>query len=111
MSFFGLKNRALVAGGAGFLGSHLCDRLLGEGGEVFCVDNFVTGRPANITHLLEQPGFHLIEADVSERVPDIRVDEVWNLACPASPPRYQADPVFTMMTSVVGTANALELAP
>lgn len=104
-----LFKRILVTGGAGFLGSHLCDRLIAEGSEVFCLDNFVTGRRSNIAHLLHHPRFHLIEHDVREAFPDLRVAEVWNLASPASPPRYQADPVFTMMTNVVGTRNALEL--
>lgn len=101
--------RILVTGGAGFLGSHLCDRLIAEGSEVFCLDNFVTGRLQNVDHLLANPRFHVIEHDVCDPLPDVAVSEVWNLASPASPPRYQADPVFTMMTNVVGTRNALEL--
>ena len=102
--------RALVTGGAGFLGSHVCDRLIGEGVEVICIDNFLTGRRANIHHLLRSPKFSLIEADISEYLPDEDVDEVWNLACPASPPSYQADPVQTMLTSVIGTKKCLDLA-
>jgi UDP-glucuronate decarboxylase len=105
-----VQKLALVTGGAGFLGSHLCERLLREGREVICVDNFRTGRLANIEHLLDEPAFTLIDRDVCDGLPDVAPAEVWNLACPASPPRYQVDPIFTMMTSVVGTRNALELA-
>ena len=101
---------ALVTGGAGFLGSHLCDRLLDDGWRVTCLDNLLTGRLDNISHLLGNPHFEFVEGDVCESVPDINVDEIWNLACPASPPRYQADPVHTMLTSVLGARNCLELA-
>jgi UDP-glucuronate decarboxylase len=101
--------RCLVTGGAGFLGSHLCDRLLADGHEVICLDNFVTGSRANIAHLVGRPDFTLVEHDV-ERPFDIAAERIFNLACPASPPRYQADPVRTTRTSVMGAINALDLA-
>lgn len=101
---------ALVTGGAGFLGSHLCERLLEENARVVCVDNLQTGRLINIRHLLGRPNFEFIDADICAGVPDIDVDEIWNLACPASPPRYQKDPVHTLLTSVLGARHCLELA-
>jgi UDP-glucuronate decarboxylase len=101
----------LVAGGAGFVGSHLCDELLASGNRVICVDNFQTGSHRNVLALENHPDFRLIEADICEPLAsDEPVDQVYNLACPASPPQYQADPVHTMMTSVVGTGNLLRLA-
>jgi UDP-glucuronate decarboxylase len=100
---------ALVAGGAGFLGSHLCDRLLSEGRKVVCLDDLSTGSQANIAHLSGNADFDFIEADVLAPV-KIAADEIYNLACPASPRRYQADPVRTMKINVIGTLNLLELA-
>ena len=103
--------RVLVAGGAGFIGSHLCDALLAEGCSVAVVDNFCTGRAENLRHLERDPRFSVIRADVIDRLPmSLRVDTIFNLACAASPPHYQADPVHTMLTSVVGTRNLLALA-
>jgi len=104
-----IKKRVLIAGGAGFLGSHLSERLLGQGYEVFCLDNFYTGNRANIAALLEYPSFTLIEKDVCSSV-DVEVDEIYNLACPASPVHYQSDPVQTIRTNVLGAINMLELA-
>ena len=104
------KRTALVTGGAGFLGSHVCGRLLDEGATVVCIDNMWTGRLANIAPLLPHPNFTLIEADVCDGLPQHPIDEIWNLACPASPPSYQSDPVRTMMTNVLGMRNCLELA-
>lgn len=101
---------ALVAGGSGFLGSHLCDHLIEDGYRVICLDNFCTGRLSNISHLLGDDKFELLSADICDVLPSMEVDEVWNLACPASPPRYQIDPVHTMLTSVVGTKNLLDIA-
>lgn len=102
---------ALVAGGAGFVGSHLCDELLAQGFAVICVDSLLTGRTSNIRPLENHPHFSFIEQDVVEALTiDAPLDRVYNLACPASPPHYQADPVHTMMTSVVGTRNLLALA-
>lgn len=101
--------RVLVTGGAGFLGSHLCERLLGEGHEVICVDNFFTGRRGNISHLLTDPRFEVIRHDVTFPL-FIEVDEIYNLACPASPIHYQHDPVQTTKTSVHGAINMLGLA-
>ena len=101
--------RILVTGGAGFIGSHLCKRLLNEGNYVICLDNFFTGRKRNIETLLPNPNFELVEHDIIEPI-DIRVDEIYNLACPASPPHYQYDPIKTMKTSVIGIINMLELA-
>lgn len=101
--------RILVTGGAGFIGSHLCERLLGEGNEVLCLDNFFTGRRENIFHLLDNPRFELIRHDVTEPIL-LEVDQIYNLACPASPVHYQYNPVKTVKTSVMGTINMLGLA-
>ncbi|MBZ9677596.1 UDP-glucuronic acid decarboxylase family protein [Mesorhizobium sp. ES1-1] len=101
----------LVAGGAGFLGSHLCDTLLDSGHSVICVDNFLTGRLENISSLLGRPRFRLVEQDVCQPIAlEGPVDRIVNMACAASPPRYQADPIHTTRTCVVGTLNLLELA-
>jgi len=101
--------RILVTGGAGFIGSHLCERLLGEGNEVLCLDNFFTGRRENIFHLLDNPRFELLRHDVTEPVL-LEVDQIYNLACPASPVHYQFNPVKTVKTNVMGTINMLGLA-
>ena len=101
--------RSLVAGGAGFIGSHLCERLLDSGREVICVDNFFTGRRSNVAHLLDDPNFELIRRDVIEPL-YVEVDEIFNLACPASPVHYQHDPIHTLKTSVIGAFNLLGLA-
>jgi UDP-glucuronate decarboxylase len=102
---------ALVAGGAGFLGSHLCDRLVDDGFRVICLDNFKTGSLDNLRSLARESRFSLIEADVTEPLPaGLRADRIYNLACPASPPHYQDDPVHTLLTSVLGMRNLLELA-
>ena len=98
-----------MTGGAGFLGSHLCERLLAEGAEVLCVDNFFTGRRSNVTHLLGNPNFELMRHDVTFPL-YVEVDEIYNLACPASPIHYQLDPVQTTKTSVHGAINMLGLA-
>ncbi|KJR40715.1 nucleoside-diphosphate-sugar epimerase [Candidatus Magnetoovum chiemensis] len=103
------EKRILVTGGAGFLGSHLCERLLNEGNEVICVDNFYTGRKRNIEHLICNPYFDLIRHDVCFPL-YVEVDEIYNLACPASPVHYQFDPVQTTKTSVHGAINMLGLA-
>ncbi len=101
--------RILVTGGAGFLGSHLCERLLSEGNDVICVDNLFTGSKENIRHLLNNPYFEFIRHDITEPL-FLEVDEVYNLACPASPPYYQSDPIKTAKTSVYGAMNMLGLA-
>ncbi|MET0576777.1 MAG: UDP-glucuronic acid decarboxylase family protein [Mesorhizobium sp.] len=103
------SRRILVTGGAGFLGSHLCERLLAEGHRVLCLDSFATGHTRNIRHLLRNPAFTLVRHDVVEPFA-AEVDEIYNLACPASPPDYQADPVHTTKTNVLGALNLLELA-
>jgi UDP-glucuronate decarboxylase len=105
----GQNKRVLVTGGAGFLGSHLCERLLAEGCEVLCVDNFFTGRRANVAHLLGNPLFELMRHDITFPL-FVEVDEIYNLACPASPIHYQFDPVQTTKTSVHGAINMLGLA-
>ena len=99
----------LVTGGAGFIGNHLCRRLLNEGNYVICLDNFFTGLKRHIEDMLDNPNFELIEHDIIEPI-DIEVNQIYNLACPASPPHYQYDPVKTMKTSVLGIINMLELA-
>jgi UDP-glucuronate decarboxylase len=101
--------RILVTGGAGFLGSHLCDRLINEGHEILCLDNFFTGRRQNIAHLLQNPKFELIRHDVIDPF-KVEVDQIYNLACPASPPHYQYNPIKTTKTSVMGAINCLGLA-
>jgi UDP-glucuronate decarboxylase len=112
----GNSKHVLVAGGAGFLGSHLCDALLSEGAHVIALDNFQTGRKQNIRHLEREPRFDIIDSDVIKPLPArlrskrVKIDEIFNLACAASPPHYQADPEHTMLTSVVGTHNLLTFA-
>jgi UDP-glucuronate decarboxylase len=101
--------RVLVTGGAGFLGSHLCERLVARGDEVLCVDNYYTGRRGNVAHLLDAPNFELMRHDVTFPL-YVEVDEIYNLACPASPIHYQRDPVQTTKTSVHGAINMLGLA-
>ena len=101
--------RILVTGGAGFLGSHLCDRLISEGHEVLCLDNFFTGRRENVMHLLDHSCFELVRHDVTEPIL-LEVDQIYNLACPASPVHYQYNPVKTVKTNVMGTINMLGLA-
>jgi UDP-glucuronate decarboxylase len=103
------KKRILITGGAGFLGSHLCERLLADGHEVVCLDNYFTGTKQNIVHLLENPYFEILRHDVTLPL-YIEVDEIYNLACPASPIHYQFDPVQTTKTSVHGAINMLGLA-
>ncbi len=103
------KKRILVTGGAGFLGSHLCERLLVEGHEVICLDNYYTGSKRNVSHLLENPKFELLRHDICFPL-YVEVDEIYNLACPASPIHYQYDPVQTTKTSVHGSINMLGLA-
>lgn len=101
--------RILVTGGAGFIGSHLCERLLGDGHEVVCLDNFFTGSKKNIHHLLDNHSFELVRHDITEPIL-LEVDRIFNLACPASPVHYQYNPVKTVKTSVMGTINMLGLA-
>jgi UDP-glucuronate decarboxylase len=112
--FSALKNylnryRTLITGGAGFIGSHLCDRLLYDGHDVLCLDNFFTGSKNNVSHLMQNPNFELMRHDVSFPL-FIKVDQIYNLACPASPVHYQHDPVQTTKTSVYGAINMLGLA-
>lgn len=109
MKNYSYRSRILVTGGAGFLGSHLCERLLNDGHEIICLDNFFTGVKDNIAHLLEHPHFELIRHDVTFPL-YVEVDEIYNLACPASPIHYQLDPVQTTKTSVFGAINMLGLA-
>jgi UDP-glucuronate decarboxylase len=108
-STLSLPMRTLVTGGAGFLGSHLCDRLLADGHEVVCIDNFFTGSKANVAHLLGNPLFELVRHDVIDPF-KFEVDHIYNLACPASPPHYQYNPIKTTKTSVMGAINCLGLA-
>lgn len=104
-----IRQRSLVTGGSGFLGSHLCERLLNDGHDVLCVDNFFTGTRENVQHLLDHPRFELMRHDVTFPL-YVEVDEIYNLACPASPIHYQFDPVQTTKTSVHGAINMLGLA-
>ena len=101
--------RILVTGGAGFIGSHLCERLLNEGNEVICLDNFFTGSKNNIVHLMDNPYFEVIRHDIEKPIL-IEVDEIYNLASPASPIHYQKDPVKTVRTNVMGAINVLDIA-
>ena len=104
-----LERRVLISGGAGFLGSHLADKLLERGYQVLCVDNFFTGTRRNIEHLLDHKRFELLRHDITHPL-FVEVDEIFNLACPASPIHYQRDPVQTTKTSVLGAINMLGLA-
>jgi UDP-glucuronate decarboxylase len=104
-----MRKKVLVTGGAGFLGSHLCERLIADGCDIICADNFFTGDKANIQHLIGQPYFELLRHDVTFPL-YVEVDEIYNLACPASPIYYQLDPVQTTKTSVMGAINMLGLA-
>ena len=101
--------RILVTGGAGFIGSHLCERLLSDGNEVICLDNFFTGRKSNISHLRDNRAFELVRHDVTEPIL-LEVDQIYNFACPASPVHYQYNPIKTVKTNVMGTINMLGLA-
>lgn len=101
--------RILVTGGAGFIGSHLCERLLTEGNEVICLDNFFTGRKANIEHMFDNKRFEFVRHDVTEPIL-LEVDQIYNLACPASPVHYQYNPIKTVKTNVMGTINMLGMA-
>lgn len=103
------KNRVLVTGGAGFLGSHLCDRLVNDGNDVICIDNLFTGSKDNIRHLLGNPYFEFIRHDITQPI-YIECDQIYNLACPASPKWYQKDPIYTFQTSIYGAMNCLGLA-
>ena len=103
------RNRVLVTGGAGFLGSHLCDRLVADGNDVVCVDNLFTGSKDNIRHLLGNPYFEFVRHDVIQPI-YVECDQIYNLACPASPVQYQVDPIYTTKTSMYGAMNALGLA-
>jgi UDP-glucuronate decarboxylase len=109
MRNYGLRKRVLVTGGAGFLGSHLCERLVGEGHDVLCVDNFFTGTRDNIVSLLTNPHFEFLRHDITFPL-YVEVDEIFNLACPASPVHYQTDPIQTTKTCVHGAINMLGLA-
>jgi len=109
MRNYSVRKRVLVTGGAGFLGSHLCERLLGQGHDVLCADNFFTGTKDNIAHFLSHPRFELTRHDITFPL-YVEVDEIYNLACPASPVHYQYDPVQTTKTSVHGAINMLGLA-
>ncbi len=101
--------RILVTGGAGFLGSHLCERLVAEGHDVICLDNFFTSQKSNVAHLLDQPNFELVRHDVIQPI-WLEVDEIYNLACPAAPGHYQFNPIRTMKASIVGSINVLGMA-
>lgn len=109
MKNYSVNTRTLVTGGAGFLGSHLCERLLSEGHDVICLDNFFTGSKNNVSHLMQKPHFELMRHDVTFPL-YVEVDQIYNLACPASPVHYQHDPVQTTKTSVHGAINMLGLA-
>ncbi len=105
-----MMKKILVTGGAGFLGSHLCDRLIEQGHQVTCLDSFFTGNERNVAGLVGNPAFTLIKHDVVDAIHIESLDEIYNLACPASPVHYQYDPIHTMKTSVLGAINMLELA-
>lgn len=109
MEKYDKKKRIVITGGAGFLGSHLCDRLIQEGNDVICVDNLFTGRKDNIRHLMDNPYFEFIRHDVTEPL-YVEVDQIYNLACPASPVHYQYNPIKTAKTSVIGSLHCLGLA-
>eukprot|EP01068_Selenidium_serpulae_P002267 Selendium_serpulae@DN2338_c0_g1_i1.p1 len=104
-----MTKKIVVTGGAGFIGSHLCRKLVGEGHNVICVDNFFSGNAKNVDDLLSSPNFKLIKLDLIAPM-DLEADQIYHLACPASPPFYQFNPIATMETNVIGTLNMLRLA-
>ena len=104
------KKNILITGGAGFLGSHLIDKLIQDKNNIFCLDNFITGSQQNIEHHKEFPNFKLIKQDINDKIEIDGIDEIYNLACPASPVHYQNDPIFTIKTSFIGSLNVLNLA-
>lgn len=104
-----MKKRILITGGAGFLGSHLCERLLEQENEIICADNLFTGRKQNIAHLMSNPNFEFMRHDITQPI-NVEVDQIYNLACPASPPHYQYNAIKTIKTSVIGAINVLGLA-
>ena len=103
------NKKILVAGGAGFIGSHICEKLLLLGNKVFCIDNLLTGKKNNIKHLIQNKNFKFIKKDINKKI-FINVNEIYNLACPASPVKYQKNPIETVKASVLGSLNLLELA-
>ena len=103
------NKKILIAGGAGFIGSHICERLVLQNNKVFCVDNLLTGKKDNIKNLLNTKNFKFIKKDINQKI-FLKVDEIYNLACPASPPKYQKNPIETVKASVLGSINLLELA-
>ena len=103
------NKKILVPGGAGFIGSHLCEKLLNFGNKVYCVDNLLTGKKRNISHLIKNYNFKFIKKDVNKKI-ILKVDEIYNLACPASPVKYQKNPIETIKASVLGSLNLLDLA-
>src|ERR687893_366001 len=106
-----MSERILITGGAGFLGSHLCDRFVGEGARVWCLDNFLTGAAANVAHLVDEPGFTLVEHDITKPfVPEFSPTAVLHFASPASPPAYLANPIHTLKVGGLGTLHALGIA-
>ena len=109
VSFMKKNKKILIAGGAGFIGSHICDKLTLQGHNVYCIDNLLTGKKKNIEHLINKKNFKFIKRDINQKIL-LNVDEIYNLACPASPPKYQKNPIETVKASVLGSINLLDLA-
>ena len=103
------NKKILIAGGAGFIGSHICEKLVLQGYKVYCIDNLLTGKKENIKHLINKKNFKFIKKDINQKI-SLKVNEIYNLACPASPPKYQKNPIETVKASVLGSINLLELA-
>ena len=103
------NKKILIAGGAGFIGSHICKKLVLQGNKVYCIDNLLTGKKENIKHLINKKNFKFIKKDINQKI-SLNVNEIYNLACPASPPKYQKNPIETVKASVLGSINLLELA-
>ena len=103
------NKKILIAGGAGFIGSHICKKLVLQGNKVYCIDNLLTGKKENIKHLINKKNFKFIKKDINQKI-SLNVNEIYNLACPASPPKYQKNPIETVKASVIGSINLLELA-
>ena len=103
------NKKILIAGGAGFIGSHMCEKLVLQGNKVYCIDNLLTGKKKNIKHLINKKNFKFIKKDINQKI-SLKINEIYNLACPASPPKYQKNPIETIKASVLGSINLLELA-